>query len=64
VLVPSASGRGRNRCIPFRAEHGHHVGAAHHLALLNHPAVYEKLREWLDTPAEELRDERVTQDAG
>jgi pimeloyl-ACP methyl ester carboxylesterase len=44
VLVPSASGRGR---IPFRAEHGHHIGGAHHIALLNHPTVYEKLREWL-----------------
>jgi pimeloyl-ACP methyl ester carboxylesterase len=47
VLVPSASGRGGARRIPFRAEHGLHVGGAHHLALLNHPAVYEKLHEWL-----------------
>jgi pimeloyl-ACP methyl ester carboxylesterase len=50
VLVPSASGRGRTRRIPFRAEDGAHVGGAHHLALLNHPAVYERLREWLATP--------------
>jgi pimeloyl-ACP methyl ester carboxylesterase len=47
VLEPSASGRGRTRRIPFHAEHGMHVGGAHHRALLNHPEVYERLREWL-----------------
>jgi pimeloyl-ACP methyl ester carboxylesterase len=47
VLTPSASGRGRNRRIAFRPEDGVHVGGAHHFALLNHPAVYAKLREWL-----------------
>jgi pimeloyl-ACP methyl ester carboxylesterase len=47
VLHPSASGRGRTRRIPFRDEHGLHVGGAHHLALLNHPEVYERLRDWL-----------------
>jgi triacylglycerol esterase/lipase EstA (alpha/beta hydrolase family) len=50
VLEPSASGRSRTRRIPFHTEHGMHLGAAHHLALLNHPAVYERLREWLATP--------------
>lgn len=50
VLVPSATGQGRTRRIPFQAEHGHHVSPAHHLALLNHPAVYERLREWLRQP--------------
>src|SRR5215211_501168 len=50
VLVPSASGRSRTRRIPFRAEHGVHVGSTNHLALLNHPAVYERLREWLAAP--------------
>ncbi len=44
VLRPSASGRGR---IAFRDEDGLHVGGAHHLALLNHPQVYERLTEWL-----------------
>jgi PGAP1-like protein len=44
VLHGSASGRGR---IPFRDEDGLHVGGAHHLALLNHPAVYAQLRSWL-----------------
>ena len=47
VLTPSATGRGRTRRIPFKTEHGHHVSPAHHLALLNHPQVYKRLREWL-----------------
>ena len=47
VLQPSASGRSRARVIGFRAEDGVHVGGTHHLALLNHPQVYEHLREWL-----------------
>jgi pimeloyl-ACP methyl ester carboxylesterase len=46
VLVPSASGRSRTR-IPFEEEYGMHLGGASHLALLYHPAVYEKLRGWL-----------------
>jgi hypothetical protein len=45
VLAPSASGRSRTRRIPFQA--GLHVGEATHLALVNHPVVYGKLREWL-----------------
>jgi pimeloyl-ACP methyl ester carboxylesterase len=47
VLEPSASGRSRTRRIPFQAEHGMHLGGAHHIALLNHPAVYERLHAWL-----------------
>ena len=47
VLVPSASGRGRTRQLGFRTEHGAHVGEASHLALLNHPHVYDRLRGWL-----------------
>jgi pimeloyl-ACP methyl ester carboxylesterase len=47
VLQPSASGRSRSRRIPFEAEYGMHLGPAHHLALLNHPMVYERLRSWL-----------------
>jgi len=50
VLTPSATGQGRTRRIPFKAEHGHHVSPAHHLALLNHPEVYERLRGWLEQP--------------
>jgi pimeloyl-ACP methyl ester carboxylesterase len=49
VLVPSATGRGKTRRIPFRDEHGHHVGGTHHLALLNHPEVYVHLRSWMAT---------------
>ena len=47
VLVPSATGRSRTRRIPFDEEYGLHVGGATHFALLNHPAVYERLRDWL-----------------
>jgi pimeloyl-ACP methyl ester carboxylesterase len=51
VLESSASGRSRTRRIPFQAEHGLHVGGTHHIALLNHPLVYERLRAWLAPPA-------------
>jgi pimeloyl-ACP methyl ester carboxylesterase len=47
VLVPSASGRSRTRRIPFEDEYGMHLGPATHFTLLNHPAVYERLRDWL-----------------
>jgi pimeloyl-ACP methyl ester carboxylesterase len=47
VLKPSASGRSRTRRIPFEEESGMHLGGATHFALLNHPAVYDKLRAWL-----------------
>ena len=47
VLRPSARGRSRTRRIPFEDEYGMHLGGATHFALLNHPAVYEKLRAWL-----------------
>jgi pimeloyl-ACP methyl ester carboxylesterase len=50
VLQPSGSGRSRTRRIAFDEEYGHHVGGAHHFALLNHPAVYDKLRVWLNRP--------------
>jgi pimeloyl-ACP methyl ester carboxylesterase len=49
VLQPSASGRSRTRRIPFEEEYGAHVGGTHHLALLNHQSVYERLRGWLET---------------
>jgi pimeloyl-ACP methyl ester carboxylesterase len=47
VLEPSASGCGPGRRLAFDAERGLRVGGAHHLALLNHPLVYERLRDWL-----------------
>jgi pimeloyl-ACP methyl ester carboxylesterase len=51
VLQPSASGRSRTRRIPFEEEYGVHVGRTHHLALLNHPGVYERMRAWLEAEA-------------
>ncbi len=54
VLAPSASGQSRTRRIPFREEHGHHVGGTHHIALLNHPEVYKRLHDWLATAPETL----------
>jgi pimeloyl-ACP methyl ester carboxylesterase len=47
VLQSSATGRSRSRKLGFEDEFGLHIGATNHIALLNHPAVYEKLREWL-----------------
>ncbi|MDX6640242.1 MAG: hypothetical protein QOF12_1253 [Solirubrobacteraceae bacterium] len=47
VLVPSAAGRSRSRRLGFAEEDGRHLGGTHHLALLNHPAVYDQLRAWL-----------------
>ena len=48
VLEASASGRARDRRIPFEEEYGMHVGGTHHLALLNHPRVYERMLGWLE----------------
>jgi pimeloyl-ACP methyl ester carboxylesterase len=42
VLAPSASGRDR-----LEFHHGLQLGGTHHLALLNHPAIYEQLLSWL-----------------
>ena len=41
VLEPSASARAQERF---------HLGGAHHLALLDHPRVYEQLKRWLASP--------------
>ena len=35
------------RSASHRAQEALHVGSTHHLALLNHPAVYARLSEWL-----------------
>jgi pimeloyl-ACP methyl ester carboxylesterase len=37
------------RSASHRAQQTLHVGRVHHLALLNHPRVYERLSEWLAT---------------
>jgi len=50
VRVPSATGQRSSRRIEFKPSDGHHVGPAHHISLLNHPVVYERLREWLRQP--------------
>jgi pimeloyl-ACP methyl ester carboxylesterase len=47
VTYPSASGAGRRRRIPFAVENGRHVGGIDHMRLLNHPVVYDHLRDWL-----------------
>jgi len=50
-LVQPDSARGQSRGgghLPFRVEHTRHFGGLHHFNLLNHPSVYEALREWLD----------------
>jgi pimeloyl-ACP methyl ester carboxylesterase len=47
VTYPSASGAGRRRRIPFAVENGRHVGGTDHMRLLNHPVVYDQLRDWL-----------------
>ena len=47
VRVPSASGQGRSRRIPFAEGRGRRLTGLTHLDLLNHPAVYEQLRAWL-----------------
>ena len=62
VLTPSASGRSRSRRIPFRAEHGKHIGGTHHIALLNHPVVYEQLRDWLATAPEQIARDAERED--
>ncbi len=51
VLSASASGRSRSRRIGFEDEYGYTLGGTHHLALLNHPEVYECLRRWLAAEA-------------
>ena len=47
VRLPSASGDGRHRRIPFEIDHGHHLTGVNHFDLLNHRAVYDQLHQWL-----------------
>jgi len=51
VRLPSAAGgsAAHARRLPFRDEHGHHVGRMTHMRLLNHPAVYDQIRSWLES---------------
>jgi pimeloyl-ACP methyl ester carboxylesterase len=48
----SASGVGGSRRVPFEPAHGLTLTGLHHFDLLNHPAIYSKLRDWLDPSAQ------------
>ncbi|MCV7381273.1 hypothetical protein BST11_20095 [Mycobacterium alsense] len=54
VRPTSASGVGRSRRVPFEPDHGLTLTGLHHFDLLNHAAVYDKLRHWLGTEREPL----------
>lgn len=47
VKSASASGRGRTRTIAFEEDNGRHFPGVNHFQLLNHPQVYEQMRQWL-----------------
>jgi pimeloyl-ACP methyl ester carboxylesterase len=49
VRSPSSSGRGtgKGRRIPFEVDNGYELTGLTHLDLLNHPAVYAQLRDWI-----------------
>ena len=50
VQMPSASGNGKRRRIPFEVENGRHLGGLTHFDLLNNSDVYDLIREWIDRP--------------
>jgi hypothetical protein len=56
VQFPSASGNGPKRRLPFEIDNGRHLGGLNHFQLLNHPAVYEQLRSWLERSAPAPRE--------
>jgi pimeloyl-ACP methyl ester carboxylesterase len=58
VRFPSASGgtAPHARRIPFKAEHGYHLGRMTHLRLLNDPAVYDQIRFWLKSTRATAQD--------
>ena len=48
VMPRSATGdTGDDERLAFPPDHVHRIGGLHHLDLLNHPLVYERLRGWL-----------------
>jgi pimeloyl-ACP methyl ester carboxylesterase len=57
VRMPSASGRGtgKGRRIPFEVDHGYELSGLTHFDLLNHPAVYQQIRQWCVGPPNALR---------
>jgi pimeloyl-ACP methyl ester carboxylesterase len=52
VRMPSASGRGNGtgRRIPFEVHNGYELSGLTHLDLINHPAVYGRIRAWITEP--------------
>jgi pimeloyl-ACP methyl ester carboxylesterase len=50
VTFPSASGSGPRRQLAFDIDRGRHLGGLHHFDLLNHPRVWDVVREWLVDP--------------
>jgi pimeloyl-ACP methyl ester carboxylesterase len=55
VRLPSAWGQGLGgRRYPFEIDRLRSYGGMNHLQLLNHPAVYEQLRDWLGGEPREL----------
>ncbi|HYA67636.1 MAG TPA: hypothetical protein VED63_02790, partial [Acidimicrobiales bacterium] len=46
LLVHPASARGSNE-VSFPTDHKRHFGGLHHFDLLNHPAIYRAMQEWL-----------------
>jgi pimeloyl-ACP methyl ester carboxylesterase len=51
VRPSSASGRGRNRRIPFEPDNGLVMSGLHHFDLLNHPDIYDRLVNWVSVTA-------------
>jgi pimeloyl-ACP methyl ester carboxylesterase len=49
VREASASGRGRVRHAQFPLGTGRHFGPMNHLELLNHPDLYDQMRQWFET---------------
>ncbi|MFN2616778.1 MAG: esterase/lipase family protein [Thermoleophilaceae bacterium] len=55
VRLPSAWGQGLGgERYPFELDRLRSYGGMHHMHLLNHPAVYEQLRDWLQGPRRDL----------
>ena len=48
MRVPSAAGKGRRRKVGFAIEDGHHLGGLTHFDFLDHPAVYDQIRAWIE----------------
>jgi hypothetical protein len=48
VQPRSASGdTGDDDRLSFPPDHVHRIGGLHHLDLLNHPLIYQRIRDWL-----------------